>query len=182
MNTIKRWSIRLLALASLIGGTLMLSEAAEAQQRYKYFFSATVPGKYIEQHTLEVGDVPGHQIRVAAITTKYSAEAPAYDGVKVVESSGWLSSDYIDGSGRFVQYAVLQMANGDKIYQSTEGQSQTSHGTDGGGKASYSTVTYLKGGTGKFATLRGVLRGSGATDFKTGPINNATEGEYWFEK
>jgi hypothetical protein len=182
MKTFQRWGIRLLALSSIAGGTLMLSEAAHAQQKYKYVFGASVPGKYVEQHVLEVGDLPGHQIRVAALTTKYAAEAPAYDGVKVVESFGWISSDYINGSGRFVQYTVLQMANGDKIYQNIEGQAQTSMGTDGGGKTSYSTVTYLKGGTGKFATLRGILRGSGVTDFKTGPTNNPVEGEYWFEK
>ena len=182
MKTFRRSAIHVLALSSLIGSSLMLSESAQAQQKQKYIFGAAVPAKYMEQHVLDVGDVPGHQIRVAALSTKYAAEAPAYDGVKVVESSGWISSDYINGSGRFVQYAVLQMANGDKIYQTIEGQSQTFLGTDGGSKTSYSTVTYLRGGTGKFATLRGVLRGSGATDFKTGAVNNPVEGEYWFEK
>ena len=182
MKTFQRWPVSLLALSSLITGTLILDEPAEAQQKYKYSFSSAVQTKYTEQHILEVGDVAGHQIRVAALATKYAAEAPAYDGVKVVGTSGWLSSDYINGSGRFVEYVVLQMANGDKIYQSVEGQVQTSPGTDGGTKTSYSTVTYLKGGTGKFATLRGVLRGSGVTDFKTGAINNPVEGEYWFEK
>ena len=182
MKTLHHKCITLAALMSVASGALMFAGAAEAQQKSKYLFSATVPGKYIEQHVLDVGDIPGHQIRVAALTTKYTAEAPVYDGVKVVESSGWISSDYINGSGRFVQYTVLQMANGDKIYQNIEGQAQTSVGTEGGGKTSYSTVTYLKGGTGKFATLRGILRGSGVTDFKTGPTNNPVEGEYWFEK
>ena len=43
-------------------------------------------------------------------------------------------------------------------------------------------MSTLTGGTGKFATLRGSLRGTGNTDFKTGTSGNVTEGEYWFEK
>ena len=182
METYHSWSksiVRLLIIGSV---GFVLSDLAVAQQRLKYTFSATVPGKYIEQHVLEVGDVPGHQIRVAALNTKYGEEAPVYDGVKVTESSGWISSDYTNGSGRFIQYLALQMANGDKIYQNMEGQTQTSVAPDGGKKTSYSTVTLIKGGTGKFSTIRGILRGSGVTDFKTGPMNNPVEGEYWFEK
>ena len=149
----------------------------DAQQKFKYSFGAQAQSKYTEQHAIEPGDVAGHQIRVATINTKYGAEAPTYDGVKAVESTGWLSSDYVGGSGRFIQYSVLQMENGDKIYSVTDGQLQTS-----AGKASFSTVTSLRGGTGKFVGIRGVIRGSGATDFKTGPSNNPSEGEYWFEK
>jgi hypothetical protein len=157
-------------------------DVALAQQKLKYTFNANVTSKYIEQHVLDVGDLPGHQIRVAALTTKYGEEAPVFDGIKVAESSGWISSDYINGSGRFMQYSVLQMANGDKIYQTIEGQSQSSTAPDGGRKSSYSTVTSIRGGTGKFATIRGVLKGSGTIDFKTGPTSNSVEGEYWFEK
>ena len=170
-----------LSIGAVVAG-LLLSSVAVAQQRQKYLFNALVPAKYTEQHVIEVGDFPGHQIRVAALNTKYSDEAPAFDGVKVTESSGWISSDYIGGSGRFMQYLVLQMANGDKIYEQAEGLAQTVVGPDGSRKTTYWTVTYLKGGSGKFSSIRGVLRGSGATDFKTGPTNNTVEGEYWFEK
>jgi hypothetical protein len=51
-----------------------------------------------------------------------------------------------------------------------------------GGDSSYTTVTTLTGGTGKFSTIRGTLRGVEATDFKTGLSGVKTEGEYWFEK
>ena len=105
-----------------------------------------------------------------------------YDGVKVLETKGWLRSDYINRNGGFTQYTVLQMANGDKIYQTIEGQTQTSVGSDGAGRTSFSTITHLTGGTGKFANIRGLIRGSGVSDFKTGPSNNPSEGEYWFEK
>ena len=95
---------------------------------------------------------------------------------------GWLASDYIGASGRFTSYGVLHMANGDRIFTRADGLSQTSIGADGGRRTSFSTVTTLTGGTGKFATIRGTIRGSGVTDLKTGTTGNPSEGEYWFEK
>ena len=160
-----------------IGLAACLQAPASAQQKFKYVLAAATQGKYTEQHVLDVGDSPGHQIRVATISTKYTGEAPTFDGVKATDSTIWLTSDYRNGSGRFMQYAVLQMENGDRIYETVEGQAQTS-----AGKVSYATVATITGGTGKFATLRGVIRGSGVTDFKTGPSPNPSEGEYWFER
>lgn len=165
------------------GGILLaLSSGAWAQQKYVY---KGVPGsttKYLEQHAIDVGDIPGHQIRVARLQTKYGDEAPAFDGVKVVESFASLSSDYVNGSGRFVVYSVLSMANGDKIYERGEAISQSSVAADGSKKTSFSEVFNIVGGTGKFSTIRGTLRQTGATDFKTGTSDNVTEGEYWFDK
>jgi hypothetical protein len=173
---------RLLTIAA--GGTfLFASTAALAQQKMKFSFTAP-PGvtKYTQQHVLDVSDVPGHQIRIASLHTKYAAQAPEYDGVKVVESFGWLTSDYIGGSGRFTQHSVAHMANGDKMLSRTEGLVQTSTGAEGAGKTTFSTVTTLTGGTGRFATIRGTIKGAGVTDFKTGPTPSPSEGEYWFEK
>jgi hypothetical protein len=173
------------ALLTIAAGVLFLiaPTGSCAQQKFKYSFKD--PGgltKYTQQHVLDVGDVTGHQIRVASLQTRYTSEAPEYDGVKVVETMGWLASDYVGASGRFTSYGVSQMANGDKIFTRAEGLSQTSTGTDGGRRTSFSTVTTITGGTGKFATIRGIIRGSGITDFKTGTTGNPSEGEYWFEK
>jgi len=166
------------------GAFLLASTVGVAQEKFKYSFKD--PGglsKYTEQHALDVGDVPGHQIRVASLHTKYTNEAPEYAGVKVVESFTWISSDYIGGSGRFKTYAVAHMANGDKIFSHGEGLSQTSvAAADAGKKTATSTVSTITGGTGKFATLRGSIRNTGLTDFKTGTSGNVSEGEYWFEK
>jgi hypothetical protein len=172
-------------LLTIAAGSLFLiaPTGSWAQQKHKYFFKD--PGgltKYTQQHALDVGDVPGHQIRVASLQTKFANEAPEYDGVKVVENMGWLAADYIGASGHYTGYGVLLMANGDKIFNRSEGLVQTSIGADGGRKSSFSTVTTLTGGTGKFATIRGTIRGSGITDFKIGANSNPSEGEYWFEK
>ena len=144
--------------------------------------SRTAETKYTEQHVLDVGDIAGHQIRIAATHTKYSDKAGEYDGVKFVEQSGWLASDYINGSGRFSTYGVTSMANGDKVFMRSEGLTQTTIGADGARKTAYSIVTTLTGGTGRFATIRGSTRTTGTTDFKSGTNTTSAEGEYWFDK
>ena len=171
--------------ATLFAALVAVSAAsgALAQEKYKYSFKAPDGvTKYTKQHTLDVGDVPGHQIRVAETHTVYTGDAPVYAGVKVKEAWGRLTSDYVDGSGHAVNYAVAIMENGDKVFSRTQLLLQSSAGADGVRKNSFTTVTTITGGTGKFVGIRGTLRGQGATDFKSGTSNNLTEGEYWFEK
>jgi len=156
---------------------------AQAPVKHKYYFKAP-PGsaKYVEQHTVDVGDQPGHQLRVARLQTRYADQAPEFDGVKVSEQQTTLSSDYVDGSGHFVVYAVLTMANGDRIYERGEALTRSLLGDDGNRKNVYAQVWTITGGTGKFSALRGTLRTTGGTDFKTGTSDVVTEGEYWFDR
>ena len=171
------------ASAVVFAALVLAASGASAQEKFKYSFKAPDGvTKYTKTHILDVGDVPGHQIRVAELHTVYAGEAPVYAGVKVKEAWGRISSDFIDGSGRALNYTVAMMENGDKVFYRTEILVQTSVGGDGARKSAFSTVTTITGGTGKFIGIRGTLRGQGATDFKTGTSNNLTEGEYWFEK
>jgi hypothetical protein len=156
---------------------------SSAQDKRKYSFK-TPPGvsKYTQQHVIDVADVPGHQIRIYEIHTKYTSEAPSFDGVKVVEAWARGSSDYTNGSGGAKNYGILLLENGDKIFLRTEILTQAVVTPDGSRKSKFSTVAALTGGTGKFQGIRGTLNGSGATDFKTGTSDVVTEGEYWFEQ
>ena len=181
----KKWFARAVGpvLIVVAGGIAVVAPSASAQQKFKT--SPPDPGavtKYTEQHVFDVGDMPGHQIRIASLHTKYTDKAGEYDGVKFVESTAWLASDYINGSGRLNTYAVTLMANGDKVFSRGDGVSQTSIGADGARKTTFSTVTIITGGTGRFATIRGTSRATGVTDFKTGTSNTSSEGEYWFDK
>ena len=85
----------LLSLAA--GSALLLAPTPGwAQQKLKYSFKDPAGlSKYVQQHVIDVGDVPGHQIRVASLQTKYTTTAPEYDGIKVLESTVSLTSDYI---------------------------------------------------------------------------------------
>ena len=168
--------------AALLAAWMLLGAAnVLAQEKHKYSFKAP-PGatKYGQTQVLEVGDVPGHQIRLTETLSKYSGEAPVFAGVKVTESRGVLASDYVQGSGNALSYGVYTLENGDRIHVRTTILTQTSIGADGGRRTAFSSVTTLTGGTGKFTNIRGTLRGNGFTDLKSGTSGTVTEGEYWF--
>ena len=173
-------------MVAMIAGILTIGLAlnpTSAQEKHKYSF-VSPPGvsTYTQQHEIEVGDVPGHKVRLFEIRAKYADEAPRYAGVKVVEGWSRALSDLINGSGRSHGYAISILENGDKIFSRFETLVQTAVESDGSRKSSYTTVTTLTGGTGKFTTIRGTLRGAGTTGFKTGLSGVKTDGEYWFEK
>ncbi len=183
MNRFVNARARLL-IGSLAAGWILLSIGqAGAQEKHRYFFK-TPEGvaKYTQQHVIDVGDVPGHQVRVFELHTKYAGIAPVYDGVKVAE--GWTRgiSDYTNGSGHAQQYTVSVMENGDKVFSRAEVLISTAVAADGSRTSKVTNIVTLTGGTGKFKGIRGTLRVSGQTDFKTGTSGVETEGEYWFEK
>jgi hypothetical protein len=171
----------LLALAA--GGFVILAGAdARAQEKQKYSFKqpSDAVAKYTQQLAIDVGDVPGHQVRVLELHTTYASDAPAYHGVKVKES--WLRgvSDYTDSSGHITGYTVGFLENGDKIYGRYEGITKTTVAADGAKMTRTDAVTTLTGGTGKFKGIHGMIRGQGVTDFKTAS-GAIAEGEYWIE-
>ena len=172
------------ATAMLVATWLLLGTSnALAQEKHKYTFK-TPPGttKYGQTQVLEVGDVPGHQMRLTETLSKYPGEAPVFAGVKVLEVRGVLASDYVEGSGNAMSYGVYSLENGDKIYSRTTILTHTSVGADGARRTSFSSVTTLLGGTGKFTAIRGTLRSNGFTDLKSGTSGTVAEGEYWFVK
>ena len=155
---------------------------ASAQEKQKYLFKTPAGvSQYVQQHAIDVGDVPGHQVRVYEVHSTYTNEAPVYDGVKVKESWTRSVSDYTDGSGRSFGYGISVLENGDKIFSRTELTTQTSVAADGSKTTKSYSVTNITGGTGKFKGIHGTLRGVTGTDFKnlTGAV---TEGEYWIER
>lgn len=184
MNIASYRSARFLCtFGAAVGLTIFGMSNGIAQEKQKYFFDAPPESaSYTQQHVIDVGDVPGHQIRVYEIHYKYGTDAPIYDGIKVVEAWTRASSDYTDGNGRASGYVVSLLANGDHIFSIVDILSQTKVEPDGSKKATFSTVTRLAGGTGRFKGIRGTLTGSGTTDFKAGLSHNANQGEYWIEK
>lgn len=163
-------------------GTAVAPASGQAPRKFKYAFTPPAGAiTYTEQHALAVGDVLGHQLRIASSHARYGAEGPAYDGVKVVESFAWLTSDTIDGSGPFTQHTVTHMANGDKIFSRVDGVSHGQPGPEAESKRAFTAVSTITGGTGRFTSLRGTLRSSGVADLRTGFTANPVEGEYWYQ-
>ena len=56
--------------------------------------------KYTQQLSLDVGDIPGHQVRVFELNRVYRNGKPNCEGLKRTEE--WVRgySDYIDRNGR----------------------------------------------------------------------------------
>jgi hypothetical protein len=131
---------------------------------------------------MDVGDMPGHQVRIAEVQSKFGDDAPVYDGVKVKEARSVLVSDYVAGTGNAFLHTVSSLENGDRIYSHADIMARTTVDADGGRKTSYTSVTRLTGGTGKFRGIRGTLFTTGFSDMKTQTSGNQTEGEYWFEQ
>ena len=166
-----------IALAFAIAFTL----PAVAQDKTRLSFNIPASAtKYTAQHTIPVGDVPGHEVRIFAITRTLGADAPSVGGVKVKEISSVGYSDYTDLNGPGLSYNTWTMANGDKIYMRSSIVSHNLSWTDASKKGAENRVSGpITGGTGKFVNLRGTMRNASHFDPKTGSNDSRFDLEYW---
>jgi len=158
---------------------------AEGWAQEKHKVSYKIPdeiSKYTQQHAIDVGDVPGHQVRINEVHRTYPKGLLAFEGVQVVEEWNRGYSDYIDINGRAWGYGIFILENGDKIFTRPDGTSQTIINADGSKKSIYTGAWALTGGTGKFRGIRGTLRATFVFDIKAGLNEGQVEGEYWLEK
>jgi hypothetical protein len=168
-----------------VSATLTVFGSAEAPGQEKCKMSWVVPAanaKYTAQHTIDVGDVPGHQVRILELHRTFPDAQPNCEGLKLVEQ--WLRgySDYIDRNGPGWGYAVTVLENGDKIFAEWSGTSQTVVGPDGSMKSTFTGVTTWTGGTGKYQGVRGIQWDSTVFDPEKNLNETRAEAEYWFEK
>src|SRR5262245_27397621 len=125
-----------LAAMAVLGLSVALPTGdALAQQKQKVSFK-TLPEntKYTQQHIIDAGDVPGHQVRVYEIHRTLGANAPMINGVKLKETWNRGLSDYTDNSGANTNYTVYVLEDGDKFFA----RSTTLAHSQGGGKISTS--------------------------------------------
>lgn len=71
--------------------------------------------KYTQQHTIDVADAPGHQIRIYEIHRVFGRDAPVVQGVRMKEN--WIrgTSDYVKENGPGSSYGEYVMENGDRF-------------------------------------------------------------------
>ena len=76
-----------LAVVFALSCSFAASHDAAAQDKLKYSYKAP-PGttKYAQTHLMDIGDVPGHQVRMTEILSSYSGNGPTYDGVRDVSA------------------------------------------------------------------------------------------------
>ena len=74
--------------------SIVYAGMAVAQQKYSYN-NSTKPqsSRYVQQHIIDVGEIPGHQVRIFGIHRQYTRGHPVVRGTKVVENRTRGSSD-----------------------------------------------------------------------------------------
>jgi len=137
--------------------------------------------KYTQQHVIDVGDVPGHQVRILELHYTPSNAKPNCEGLKVVEAWSRGYSDYTNTNGRAWGYATDTLENGDKIFAQWSGITQTIINPDGSKKSTYTGITTYTGGTGKYRGIHGMSRSSVNFNPATGLNESQWEQEYWIE-
>jgi hypothetical protein len=154
-----------------------------AQEKCKMKWeSSAANAEYTQQHVIDVGDIPGHQIRIFELHRTFPNDRPNCEGLNRVEQWGRGYSDYIDRNGRSWGYTVIVLENGDKIFGEFSGTSQTVVSTDGSKKSTNSSVLVYTGGTGRYQGVRGLQRDSIAFDPEKNFNQSEAEAEHWLEK
>lgn len=156
---------------------------ASAQQKHTVSFDApTASSHYTQQFSIDVGDAPGHQLRVFELQRKYGGDAPTIEGVRLKEA--WIRgmTDFTEQNGPGSVYVVYSMANGDRIYARGSVTAHAVSGADGKHALKSLIVMTITGGTGKFLGVRGIVTGEILADPAAGTNANQTAMEYWMEK
>jgi hypothetical protein len=172
-----RRHVGLTAIAAI--GLAMLPASAFAQQKQHVSYKSPAENtKYTQQTILDVGDVPGHQVRLFEIHRTYPANAPVINGLKLAEQWTRGASDYIDTNGTSTTYGIYVMENGDKFFTRS---SLVAHSPAPGKLTNLVTGT-ITGATGKLAGMQGLVQSTGSAEPKAGVNDNQTVIDYWFEK
>jgi hypothetical protein len=137
---------------------------------------------YLQQHSVEVGDVPQHFLRVAEIKRSYPDDKPNCEGLKRTYALSQVSSDYVDQNGPLQGYTVVFFDNGDKMFQQWSGISQTVLDESGNKRSQYTGVVRVTGGTGVYKGARGLFREVAVFDTAKGFNELRREGEYSVEE
>jgi hypothetical protein len=150
---------------------------ALAQEKQKVSYKVSEQNsKYTQQLAIDVGDAPGHQVRVFEIHRTFPADAPVINGIKLKETWTRGVSDYTNYNGPSSSHVTYMFENGDRFFvrNTTLGQQNAA------GKRATVSVGQITGGTGKLAGIQGMTRGAGLADPKAGQTATEVEVEYWF--
>jgi len=157
---------------------LPTNDAAAQQTQRVSFKTPAANTKYTQQHFVDVGDVPGHQVRVFEIHRTFPNDPPVINGVKPKEQWTRGTSDYIDTNGTANNHVIYVMENGDKFFVRLSVLAQNNLNPDGSKKSTTSSTGPITGGTGKFTTIKGIVRSTNVFDPKAGFNDGQTEIEY----
>jgi hypothetical protein len=162
--------------------------AASAEERCKLSWeSAAGTSKYIQQLNIDVRDMPGHQVGVFELHRSYPDAKANCEGYKFAESWHHGLRDVVDRNGRVWGHVVYILDNGYKIFAEISGTVQTEVGADGTARTIYDGAGTWTGGTGRYASVRGIQREHLTVEYVPGggevrPSSGSNNAEYWFDK
>ena len=166
-------------LAASVGAIALLAgHQAFAQQKYTITQPGNATSQFTQEHIIEVGDVPGHRLRVYEVRNEYPQKDLAFAGVAVKEMLSHGVSDSVNGSGSFTAYNVFTLVDGNKVFVRLTGTTQS----DGAGGNRSISVENFVGGTGKFKGMRGQMRNTLQRAPGSNSLNVQVSGEYWMEE
>lgn len=163
---------------------LLGTSASWAQQRHLVKFEAPAANtKYTEQHSISIGDVAGHDIRIFENLRTFPNDPLVIDEVRVKEWWTRGFTDFTETNGPGTAYHTLLMENGDKIFIRVNFVAQSVASADGSKRGANNLIAGpITGGTGRFLGIRGMLRLAANFDPKSGLNDSKGEIEYWMGK
>lgn len=171
---------RTIAFLFLFSG-LILPIGSHAQQKHKADLPSPQTSRYVKEHIIDAGDVPGHQLRIVEVEKIYTKNNPVIKGVKVSKVRQWAFTNYIDGVGPVIVYEAWSMEDGNTIFLEGTALTESRITNTGSRRGSSQGILRIVGGTGKFASIQGLTAAS--TQFDSDPDNgyNRPKGriEYW---
>ncbi len=173
-------SVRMTAMFIVfIGATAVCAtSAAWGQQKYTISAAPNSNSRFLQEHIVEVDDVPGHRLRVYEIRQDYPQKDLAFAGVVVKEALSRNMSDYVNGSGPFTYYMVYSLEDGNQVFSRGTGSTQA----DATSGYRFVIVENFVGGTGRFKGMRGQVRGGGVRAPGASSLTVEWKGEYWIEE
>jgi hypothetical protein len=170
----RRTTLTLTATALLSVAVALPASHAVAQEKQHVAFKAPAENnKFTQQLNIEVGDVPNHIVRIFEVHGTFPNNAPVIDGAKLVETWARGIGDRIDDNGPATQYGIFVMENGDRFFVHYNALVQKTSEN-----LTSTQVGNITGGTGKLATIHGVVRIVTNFNYKTGFNESQYDIEY----
>jgi hypothetical protein len=171
----RRTALTLMTMGLLSLAVALPAGNAVAQQKGHVSYNVSAKDTmYTQELNITVDDAPNHIVRVYEFRRVFPSNAPVINGIEVAEEWTRGIHDRTAGSGTTKLYSTLVMKNGDKIFSELTAivvPNSTTGRTDGtfGGK--------IIRGTGKFAGITGLMRGTNSFDLK-GYNEGSTDVDY----
>ena len=172
------------AVAAVLSLTLSGISVSWAQQKQLVKFEVpSANTKYTQQHSIAVGDVAGHNIRIFENICTFPKNPLVIGEVRVKEWWTHGYTDFTETNGPGTAYNTLIMENGDKIYLRVNFVAHSTVSADGSKKGANNLISGpITGGTGKFLGIRGMMKLAATFDPTSGFNDSKGEIEYWMEK